>query len=174
MGNKDVEMIPVNSNKYIISNNKKIIFPTNELPTFTAKDGKIVINEKEKPIDGRINGYDFHVVGELKEAYNGIVIDSQKGDSRTGNALNIFIDYEEIVTIWIRSYTRIEFLEKVLEIVNKNSFGLIALTFGLRAPNTGPSVIDIKFKNNLIVQNTEETYRFKPTTINSIVKRFFF
>ena len=174
MGNKDVEMIPVNSNKYIISNNKKIIFPTNELPTFTAKDGKIVINEKEKPIDGRINGYDFHVVGELKEAYNGIVIDSQKGDSRTGNALNIFIDYEEIVTIWIRSYTRIEFLEKVLEIVNKNSFGLIALTFGLRAPNTGPSVIDIKFKNNLIVQNTEETYRFKPTTINSIVKDFSF
>jgi len=175
IGNKEVEMIPVNSNKYIISNNQDILFPTNELPTFIAgSDGKIVIDEKAKPIDGRINGYDFHVKGELKEVYNGIVIDEQKADSRTGNALNIFINYEEIVRLWVRSYTRIQFLEEVLKIINKNSFGLIGLVFGLREELTGPSVIDYRFKNDLKLQSTEETYRFKPNTMHSIVKDFSF
>lgn len=175
IGNKEKEVIPVQSNKFIISSNQDIIFPTNELPEFKSKDGKIIINKEKnsKTVDGRINDYDFHIVGELQEVFNGIKIDSQIGDARTGNALNIFVNYEQIVKLWNRSYTRIEFLEKVLEIVNKNSYGLFALIFGLREENSGPAVIDYKFKNKLNTLSTE-TYRFKPTTIKSIVRDFSF
>jgi hypothetical protein len=171
-------MIPVTSNKYIISNTQNVIFPTKELPTFISdKDGKIIVDPKNTII-GTINGYDFHISGDIKEEYNSILIkNTNANDVRIGNALNIFVNYEEIVKFWNRAYTRIEFLEKVLELLNKNSYGLFALVFGLREENSGPSVIDIKFKNTLkggTTADSKETYRFKPTTINSIVKDFSF
>lgn len=177
VGNKDQEIIPVTSNKNIISSTKSVLIPTAELPKFVSKDGKIVIDAK-KSVDGRINGYDFHISDDIEEKYNSILIKNQNdNDVRIGNALNIFISYEEIVRLWNKSYTRIEFLEKVLEIVNKSGYGLFGLIYGLAAENAKPTVVDMKFKNFLkegSTNDSKETYRFKPTSINSIVKDFSF
>jgi len=174
LGTKEIEIIPVTSNKYIISSNESVIYPTNELPKFKSSNGEIVVDKDSKPVNGLINGYNFHISGQLKEVWDGVVIDTQNTDARTGNALNIFVHYEEVVKMWNKSYTRADFLEQVLQLVNKNSYGLFALSFGLRAENSGPSIIDTKMKNSLITKSNDKTYRFKPTTINSIVRSFSF
>ena len=178
VGGKSTEIIPVTSNKNIISSTEQVIFPTNELPKFVSdKDGKIIIDTKN-PIKGTINGYNFHISDKLEEAYNSILIENtNSNDVRVGNALNIFVNYEEVVNLWVKSYTRIQFLEKILELINKNGYGLIGLIFGLVEENAGPSIVDIKFKNTLkegTTNDSKETYRFKPSTINSIVKEFNF
>jgi hypothetical protein len=57
--------------------------------------------------------------------------------------------------------------------VNSNSYGLFRLVYAPQAERKAATVIDFKSTNT--IQITEENlYKFKPTTINSIVKDFTF
>ena len=73
-----------------------------------------------KTIDGRIGKCEFDI-GESKliipEDANKTTIETGglKGDEIIGNALNIFINYESVLKNWYSTYTRIDFLEKILQ-----------------------------------------------------------
>jgi hypothetical protein len=186
---KELKILPVTSNRYIMSSSDKVIFPTDTLPKIYApakpkegeepKEGenviKIIPNEYR---EGRINGYNFHSEEKLivpNDPTNQSII--PEGDSKLGDALNVFIKYEDVVKAWNSTYTRIDFLEKILNTVNENGYGLFTLIYGNIADNSGASVIDAKMTsadNEVIKQNEKDIYRFKPTTINSNVKQFSF
>ena len=196
---KKIECIPVTSNKYIMASTNDVIFPRQDLPKLYApqvkdKDGKeikptepnkVSIDEKNT-VDGRIGTtikYDFHINEKLKmplasatpdeEIVNNV--STKNPDERLGNALNIFVKYETVVNHWQKTYTRIDFLEKVLDTINNNSYGLFRLVYGLQDQNTKPTVIDYKFAPaDVLLENSANTYRFKPTTIKSIVRQFSF
>lgn len=184
-GDKLITIIPVFSDKDIISSNDLIIFPTNELPTFVVgsdkkDENKIIVSPKDRK-DGRINNYNFHTnIKSLQPSDSNCRIDfnQQQKNRRIGDALNIFIKYSEVLSCWNQNVLRIDFIESILNIVNKNSYGLFSLH--LNAPHQGGqnTIIDHKFCNKIKEVTPklekEEIYRFKPTTINSIVKEFNF
>jgi hypothetical protein len=100
-----------------------------------------------------------------------------EGDSKLGDALNIFIKYEDVVKAWNSTYTRIDFLEKMLNTINENGYGLFTLIYGNINDNSGGTIIDAKMTssdNQVKKQNEKDIYRFKPTTIKSNVKEFSF
>ena len=186
---KELKILPVTSNRYIMSSSDKVIFPTDTLPRIYAppkpkegeepKEGdniiKIIPNEKR---NGIINGYNFHTTEELQvpnDPTNQVII--PEGDSKLGDALNVFIKYEDVVKAWNSTYTRIDFLEKMLNTINENGYGLFTLIYGNINDNSGGSIIDAKMTssdNQVEKQNEKDIYRFKPTTITSNVKQFSF
>jgi len=193
---EEIEIIPVQSHKAMISSNVEVIYPRSNMPLIKAptksKKGdkekktdevnqeEFVLNppDKEKK-DGRIGKkLDFHHDTDLEKDLDKIIqiIDKdQGGDLVLGNALNIFIKYDIVVKNWRSTYTRMDFLEKILGIVNKNSYGLFNLVFGVEAERGPSTVFDYRFApQNIKEQSEAESYRFKPTTINSIVKDFSF
>lgn len=182
-GKDKKKMIPVLSNKFIMSSDKDIIFPTKELPVIEVitKDepeaGIIEDDKKRKTIDATINGYNFHVDKDVEvivpEGKN-VTLLAKDGDSRVGDACNIFVRYERVVKLWKSTGTRIDFLEKILEVINQNSYGLFLLSYGLQVPGGKPTVIDIKAGNQRKLLSDDEIYRFKAGTINSNVKQFSF
>jgi hypothetical protein len=176
---KEVDFIPVSSRKNIISISDSIIFPTKELPVivFTGKDNLIDIDSSTR-LDGRINGYNFHHDGDLYEAETKANIGNPTGDDRLGNALNIFISYEDVVRIWKQELYRIDFLEKILNLINKNSLGLFQLVYANVNDNGKGSIIDYKLctyqKANIVPVRQRDSYRFKIGPEKSIVKNFSF
>lgn len=181
----DVEIIPIKIHKHIISASSDVLFPNRTLPKFVAKikpnsasDAKSQDNIQISNItdDGSINGYSIEEAGVVKdELENGsvITINPANGDYRCGNALNIFIKYSVLVEIWRKTYTRADFLNGILSVVNSNSYGFFRLIYAPKTERSGATVIDYKSKNDF--QITESSlYKFKPNTINSIVKDFTF
>ena len=187
---KEYNVLPVTSNKFIMSSSDEVIFPSGELPTLGApkpagknqpalSDEENVIKINQKPEDGTINGYNFHT-NDVYVVSNpsGPTTEIKPGpdNDRIGDALNIFLKYESIVKIWNKTQTRIDFLEGVLNMVNTNSYGLFTLVYGLQTEDTTPTIVDYKSASNDIKEQNDqiEIYRFKPTTIKSIVKSFSF
>jgi hypothetical protein len=181
----DTEIIPIRIHKDIISSSEDVLFPNKTLPKFVAKikpstavDAKPQDNIEISNItdDGTINGYsviESKVVKLAVENGTSIIINPTNGDERCGNALNIFIKYKVLVEIWRKSYTRADFLNGILSVVNSNSYGLFRLIYAPQAERSTATVIDFKSTNT--IQITEENlYKFKPTTINSNVKDFTF
>jgi hypothetical protein len=186
---KEISVIPVSSHKYMMSSSDDVIYPTAELPKLTAplKDAKgnppvkkednvIKVSDKEV-VDGTINGYNFHIKEKLyipNDPKRSTI--EAKDSNKIGNALNIFIKYEYVVKAWNTTYTRIDFLEKILSLLNGNSYGLFTLIYGLQYENSGPSILDAKLSNSDFVKKQTEVqiYRFKPTTLKSNVKQFSF
>jgi hypothetical protein len=186
---KEYNVLPVTSNKFMMSSSDEVIFPLKELPTIVApiqpKENQPELSDEENVIkmsigtkDGTINGYNFHmtdvytvpnteIINEIKE--------SNKND-KIGDALNIFLKYESVVKLWNKSQTRIDFLESILNMLNTHSYGLFTLVYGLQTENSKPTIVDYKMASAEILEqnNQSEIYRFKPTTIKSIVKNFTF
>ena len=185
-GKDEIEALPVLSNKFMMSSSDMVIFPRKDLPDLAApikKGGKSTsadankITIKEKGIDGTINGIDFHIPADLAVPVTNekIKIDEANGD-RLGDALNVFLKYKQVVKYWHQSATRIDFLEKILGMVNDAGYGMYRLVYGLQSENSTGTVVDYKMATgDVLEQNKDvEIYRFKPTTINSIVKSFSF
>ena len=176
---KEYKILPVITNKYVISSSDEIIFPSKELPKLTEiknddETNTIQIDPKIK-IDGRINGYDFNENGDYVVPITAQDIIAHNKNDRIGNALNIFLKYETIVKLWNRSQTRIDFLESVLNMINQHSYGLFTLVYGLQDENSVPTILDYKMAtDHTKLINEKEIYRFKPTTIKSIVRNFSF
>lgn len=181
-----ISIIPIQNNKFLISSDESIIYPRQKLPRPAApiksdtKDASEVVLTLDNPItDGRINGINFDT--EYTELYQlkGYNEPNEKiSDDNNipfGNALNIFLEYRRIVEFWNKAYTRMDFLEKVLGMVNDNSYGLFQLVFGLQKENGKPVVMNAKWSPKEIKdQQNVKIYRFKPTTIKSTVKQFNF
>ena len=187
-GKKEIEVCPVIVHKYIMASTEQVIYPRKQLPKLNApvkgKDGKppknnnvITIDDKAH-VDGTINKIDFDIVGKnLTVPVTNVKIEcDSKKDQIIGDALNIFVKYVDVVKAWHKSATRIDFLEQILNIINDNSYGSFKLVFGLQSENGLPTVVDYKYETPSVQkQNTAgEIYRFKPTTLNSIVKQFSF
>jgi len=186
---KLIRIIPVESNKMLISSNQDIIYPRKNLPTATAvidpenKDAKIITLTTGSLVDGRIDAIiDFDTIHDTLFLPTTYYNDSKQEPIQNitpgqpiGDALHIFINYARIVGFWKRSYTRMQFLDQVLNLVNDNSYGLFHLVFGIPKEDTYPVVMNHRWQTNTVLeQNQPKNYRFKPTTINSIVKQFSF
>ena len=186
----EVTILPVTSNRYIISSTDKVIFPTDTLPVLqlpiTPKKGE-EINEDDNVITinpkgerkGIINGYNFHTKEKLFVPGDKSSMITPEGNANTllGDALNIFIKYEDVVKAWNSTYTLIDFLERILNIINDNGYGLFTLIYGNQQPDAGGTIIDAKMSskdNPFVNQNKKDIYRFKPSTIKSNVKQFSF
>ena len=177
------EFIPIKIHKNLISSSEDVIFPNTNLVKFIGpiKGSKQsnVVSISERPETASINGYSIVESGKVTMPNaNGVgeieinpLVD--KSDLRNGNALNIFIKYKTIVQIWRASYTRLDFIDGILKILNTNSYGLFRLIRGSVIEVSSASILDIKSIN---VSNPpdDRIYRFKPTTIKSIVRDFSF
>jgi hypothetical protein len=187
---KQYNVLPVTSNKFIMSSSDEVIFPSKELPTIVApiqpKKNEPALSDEQNVItigktitDGTINGYDFHITDGTYAVPNvepvNYITPSAEND-RIGDALNIFLKYSTVVKLWNKNQTRIDFLEGILNMVNSQSYGLFTLVYGLQTENSLPTIVDYKSASKEIqLQNgQQEIYRFKPTTIKSIVKSFSF
>ena len=183
----DEEIIPLRIHKNLISSSDDVLYPNNNLVKFVApikgsKESDVVL-VSDKPEKAPINGYSIEesrkVTMPKADGTGEIVINpiAKDSDIRNGNALNIFIKYKTIVQIWRASYTRIDFLEGILKLINSNSYGLFRLIRGNIMETTSASVLDLKSTNNSKADSTQsddKIYRFKPATKDSIVREFTF
>lgn len=181
-GNQE-EFIPIKIHKNLISSSDDVIFPNKQLVKFSApvkgsKESNVVLIS-DKRETATINGYSVEeskkVTMPKADGTGEIEINplADKSDLRNGNALNIFIKYKSIVQIWRASYTRQDFLDGVLKLLNTNSYGLFRLIRGSVVEVSTASILDIKSMNGVKEPN-DKIYRFKPTTIHSIVRDFSF
>jgi hypothetical protein len=183
VGGSEEEFIPIKIHKNLISSSEDVIFPNKQLVKFSApvkgskENNVVLISDKRET--ATINGYSveeskkvtmFKSDGTGEIEINPLV---DKSDLRNGNALNIFIKYKSVVQIWRASYTRLDFLDGVLKLLNTNSYGLFRLVRGSVVEVSTASILDIKSINDL-KEPTNTIYRFKPTTIHSIVRDFSF
>jgi hypothetical protein len=175
---KDEQIIPIRIHKNLISSSDEVIFPNKSLPKFTGdKDGNNIVIDDRNRIDGSINGYSVEDSRKIamERANKDIVINETNtavdDGLRNGNALNIFVKYKTVVEAWKKSYTKGDFLEGILDIINANSYGLFRLGYHSQVTGGKATIIDIKSTNKDI---PTDVYRFKPTTINSIVRDFTF
>jgi hypothetical protein len=188
---KQYNVLPITSNKFIMSSSDEIIFPSKELPTIVApiqpKENEPELSDEENVIkigsgsvDGTINGYSFHTPETYAvpdvQPYHYIAANPKIQDERIGDALNIFLKYESVVKLWNKTQTRIDFLEGALNMINSNSYGLFRLVYGCQIENSPGTIVDYKHASRGILEQNaqEEIYRFKPTGIKSIVKNFSF
>ena len=183
----DEEIIPLRIHKNLISSSDDVLYPNNNLVKFVApikgsKESDVVL-VSDKPEKAPINGYSIEESRKVSmtkaDGTGEIVINpiAKDSDIRNGNALNIFIKYKTIVQIWRASYTRIDFLEGILKLINSNSYGLFRLIRGNIMETTSASVLDLKSTNNSKADSTQsddKIYRFKPATKDSIVREFTF
>jgi hypothetical protein len=184
---KDEEIIPIKIHKNLIASSDDVIYPNKQLVKFVApvkgsKESDVVLIS-DKRESAMINGYsveESRKVSMTKADGTGeIVINPlvDKSDARNGNALNIFIKYKTVVQIWRASYTRIDFLDGILKLINSNSYGLFRLIRGNVAEVSTASVLDLKSLNDSKAdskQDDTKIYRFKPATKDSIVREFSF
>jgi hypothetical protein len=180
---EEIDFIPVLSHKNIISTSKSVIFPTSELPIMivSGKDNEILIDSKNR-LDGRINGYNFHRAKAAslyeKETKTDINTDKSDPDLRIGNALNIFLRYDDVVRVWKQELYRIDFLEKILSMINDSSLGLFRLIYANQSENGYATIMDYKLctsRNAQVVPiKSNELYRFNIGPKGSIVKQFSF
>jgi len=186
VGGSQKEIIPIQIHKNLISSSEDVLFPNKTLPKFIAKlkpEGasdntpqdqiELSITSTE---DGSINGYTIEEPADVKvllENGTEVLANEKSGDLTCGNALNIFINYKTIVQIWRASYTRADFLNGILSTINANSYGLFRLIYAPKAEREGATIIDFKSQHKEKV-TPDKLYKFKPTTINSIVRDFSF
>ena len=184
---KDEEIIPIRIHKNLISSSDDVIYPNKQLVKFVApvkgskENDVVLISDKRE--SATINGYSVEETRKVSMAkadgtgeivINPIIKDS---DARNGNALNIFIKYKTIVQIWRASYTRIDFLDGILKLLNSNSYGLFRLIRGNVVEVSSASILDLKSTNDSRADSTKDEtkiYRFKPGTKDSIVREFSF
>lgn len=196
-GGGEMEMILANSAEALISSNENVIFP-GQLPSFikdktentivlkTDKNGNIeTTNCNINDLEYTIKNSTLFVENEKKhdtspdEVKDYIQVYSKDGDDiKLGNALNIFINYEAVLSLWRKAYTMLDFLEGILDMVNDNSYGLIKLILGTIEGGKFPAfIVDGKLRQDKktlqgIMTSVDPAYRFRPTTISSIVKEF--
>jgi len=186
---KEYNVLPVTSNKFMMSSSDEVIFPIKELPTIVApiqpgenepelSDEQNVISIGSGSIDGTINGYNFHTtdVYAVPNQPHINFITPEADNDKIGDALNIFLKYESVVKTWNKTQTRIDFLESILDMCNTHSYGLFTLVYGLQSENSLPTIVDYKCASKDVQNQNAKVaiYRFKPTGIKSIVKNFSF
>jgi hypothetical protein len=173
---KEVECIPFRVHKDLISSSPDIIFPNDSLPKITGdKDGVKMILDPKNRQKGLINGYTIMepVPLTLKRGSGVININPDTNpDIKNGNALHIFLKYKSVAEIWKKSYTKIDFLKGILDILNSNSYGLYRFQYIPQVTGGKATIVDIKSTGE--ADTSTQPYRFKVNTINSIAREFSF
>jgi hypothetical protein len=175
-GNYD-KIIPIKIHKYITAQDGTVLFPNKTFLTYGVDD-KGQLTTSGPIIDASINGYSV-VLNDVVEFIhpNGNEKINLSDPFVIGNALNIFIDYNEVLTIFRKSYNRIDFLAQILQLINDRSFGFFRLGYGNLIENKLGTIVDFKLYNELRNPATEKDparidYRFNPLHYQSIIRQF--
>jgi hypothetical protein len=166
------EIIPIKIHKNLISKSDNVLFPMSKLIQFDVLDNKIGI--LEETTDGTINGKD---VLETRTVEFSISEESSvnilpQGDYRLGNALNIFIKYRVVADLWLKTYSKLDYLEGILNLLNESGYGFYSLAYGPLRENQYSTIVDLNLFNEF--RKKDNLYRFKSNTVNSIVRNLEF
>jgi hypothetical protein len=179
-GGKYDEIVPIKIHKFITAQDGAVLFPNKSFPKYGVTEKGILTTDTKNLVDASINGKSIIVNEEVEFQHpSGNEKINLKDPYVIGNALNIFIDYNRVITAWYQSYSRIDFLEQILELINDRSFGIFKLGYGNLYENSSATIIDFKLFSELNKTPTEKDparldYRFNPLSINSIVRDFDF
>lgn len=182
---KTKELIPMNSDKYMISSSEDIIIP-NKLPKFkfssdADKKNVLIIDEISPPEECTLNGKSFNLPEKTSKMYNLKGEIEPLDDAKLyGNLLNVFFNYNVILSIYGQSTTQADFINGVLDIVNNNTYGkckleLMAISDEGTVSSKILQIMDYKLfsKPDVDVQK-QSPYRFKIGPVGGIVKEFNF
>jgi hypothetical protein len=181
---KGKEIIPMNSHKLMCSTSENLIIP-NAIPAFKRNPEKGKENELVLDVNGSltncdVNGKTFHITSEtIYDSIGNAYKLENANNAKYGNLLNVFLNYDSVVSAYNESYTQADFINNVLAIVNDNTFGLCKLELMSQTDdptNSAKSLSIIDY--NLIAlkppqQEVNNSYRFKIGP-NSILKEFSF
>lgn len=174
------EIIPIKIHKFITAQDGDVLFPNKIFPKYGVDDKGLLTINTNKTIDASINGYSVAVNESVEFTHPaGNEEINLKDPFVIGNALNIFVDYNRVITAWYQSYNRIDFLTQILELINDRGFGIFKLGYGNLYENSLATVIDFKLFSEIKKKPTEKDpartdFRFNPLSINSIVRDFDF
>ena len=197
LNSKKIDIIPVNSSKYLISADASLLFP-GKIPVIdyspTSKLIEILTDQTQDCIIGEKNKYQFTITDEeetentpsLFKIYNRYNKDSQLNDKsrqiykNVGNLLNVFISYDWFIDAYDRAYTNADVVNSLLLLVSANTFGMSNLTIQKPLDKEGITdliIVDEKLKiENPVPQKKEKEniYRLNIGVIGSIVENFEF
>jgi len=188
-----IDIIPVNSSKYLISSNDSLLFP-GEIPSIEISKEKrniIYINEK-KNLECKIGEkkkYQFNVTNEeenektpsLFTIYNKYNKDNERRIYKNvGNLLNVFISYDSFLDSYNKSYTKADVINSILSLISANMYGMSYLRLQKaldKEGNTDLIIVDEKLKiENPVPQKKEKEniYRLNIGASGSIIENFEF
>lgn len=179
VGDEFPPIIPIKIHKFITPMDDTILYPNSEFPLYAVNDNGRIVIDKKNLIDASINGYSVVEKRDIEFVHpneNEKIVVSNP--FVIGNALNIFVKYSEVITKYRLSYSRIDFMASILELINERSFGIFRLIYGNLHENSQATIMDFKLysedtsrrKPTEIGARTE--YRFKPLAKDSIVRDF--
>jgi hypothetical protein len=182
-GDKTKPVIPMNSDKFMISSSDDIILP-NKLPKFNfisdANKKNVLVIDGDPTEDCSINGKSFNLkdVNILKDLND--VAKNLSSDKVYGNLLNVFFKYEAVLSIYNQSFSQADFINGILGLVNDNTYGLCKLELMTINDEGGPGgkalqIMDYKlYTKPESITEQQKAYRFKIGPIGSIVREFSF
>jgi hypothetical protein len=173
-----IPMVPIKIHKYMTAQDGVVLFPSSQLPWYGV-DGKGQLQACQPTVNGKINGFEVPVRGDKIEFIhpNGTEEIKLPDPFMIGDATNVYIDYNEVLTIYRKSYNRIDFIVQILELINDRSFGFFKLGYGTLIENKKATIVDFKLYSELKStatqkDNARSDYRFKPLHYDSIVRDF--
>ena len=181
-----IEIIPINSDKYIMSSSDDLIIPgyLPDIKVVTDEKKKDIIildtSDKAKPVKALIKNYKFNLTQDAKTQKTTIYDASTapiEVPSTCGNALNLFINYESFVTLYNGAYTQADVMNSLLGLINNAMYGLCSLQLSKSDDSNSLeplTIIDTKFNVTKPNVESKDIYRFKAGVSGSIMHEFSF
>lgn len=165
-------VIPVSSDKDIISTTSDFIFPGKIPNLLVDKTNPKKILFGDKPTDFPINekSFNFDKAGQTFKYKNPGKGDPElKSEGIVGNLLNVFVKTKTFVKIYKESYTYSDFINTMFDALNDALFGLCKLEICSSESEIGSplTIIDKKLlqpKTDIISENNYYRFKNEPLT----------